>query len=436
MLILMKTRRYFVHIILLSLYAIPGTASAENLLQIYKLAQENDPTYKAALATRDSAYESVKQSRGAFLPNISLSASISERDSDNEFSSDTSDGETTSYSVNLSQPIYDPTTYATHSQNKNFVMQADADFKSAEQNLIIRVSRQYFRVLGALDNLEFSKAELEANARQLEQTKQRFEVGLVAITDVHEAQARFDLSVSQKIEAENILDNELEALRAITGKYHSNLAALQEESPLSAADPDDIEHWTKLALEQNPDLVSTLQFVEQSRDSIDLQRAGHKPTLDVRSSFSHSENDNFDNDSTTVSINFNMSLFRGGSVSAAVRQAEHNLTRAMENLEEARRETQRQARNAFLGVRSTVAQVKALKQAVISSQSRLKASEAGFDVGTRTTVDVLDARRELYNSQRQYARSRYDYILQKLQLKQAAGMLGQQDLVQVNSWLQ
>ena len=432
----MKTHRSFVLFACLHITLLPGLASAENLLQIFKLAQENDPTYKAAVATRDSAYESVKQSRGALLPNISFSASISDRDTDNEVTQQDSSGETTSYGVNLTQPLYDPAKYASHSQNKNYVLQADADFKAAEQSLIIRVSRQYFRVLGALDNLEFSKAETEANARQLEQTKQRFEVGLVAITDVHEAQARYDLSVSQKIESENILDNEVEALRAITSKYHSNLAPLQEESPLTAADPDDIEHWTKLALEQNPNLVSTLQFVEQSRDNIDLQRAGHKPTLDVNSNISHFESDNFENDTTTISLNFSMSLFRGGAVSAAVRQAEHNLTLALENLEEARRETQRQARNAFLGVRSTVAQVKALKQAVISSQSRLKASEAGFDVGTRTTVDVLDARRELYNSQRQYARARYDYILQKLQLKEAAGMLGQQDLVQINGWLQ
>ena len=417
---------------------------AEDVNEIYRLALENDPTIRAAVAARDAAYETVKVSRGSFMPQIGLDASYSSSTSENS-ASDFSDfdGTTTQYGVNLRQTIYEKDLLASHQQNKNFVQQAEADFKTAEQDLIIRVATQYFRVLGALDNLDFSKAEMESNERQLEQIKQRFDVGLVAITDVHEAQARYDLSRSQFIAAENLLDNEAEALRRITGRYHKHLAPLQKETPLDPPDPNDIEHWTKLALEQNPTLVATKFFVEQQQDLVDIQRSGHYPKLDLVASYRNSDSDNNttgieggETESTSVGVQFRMNLFAGGSISAGVRQAQQNLTRAMENLEEAGRATQENVRSAFLGVKSAISQVTALKQAVVSSQSRLKATEAGFDVGTRTTVDVLNARSELYDSERLYARARYDYILQTLRLKQAAGMLNTQDVADANGLLQ
>lgn len=418
---------------------------AEDLQEIYRLALEHDPTIRAAVATRDSAYETIKDSRGSFFPQIDLNGSYTESQTENENVNVTEfDGSTTRYGVSLTQTIYQKNLIATHQQNKNFVRQADADYQTAEQELIIRVATQYFRVLGALDNLDFSKAEMESNERQLEQIKQRFDVGLVAITDVHEAQARYDLSRSQFIEAENILDNEAEALRRITGRYHKHLAPLQKETPLDPPDPNDIEHWTRVALEQNPTLVATKFFVEQAQDQVDIQRSGHYPQLDLTAGYSKSDSDNSisgsftngESETTSVGVRLYMNLFAGGSISARVRQSQQNLTRAMENLEEAGRATQENVRSAFLGVKSAISQVQALKQAVISSQSRLKATEAGFDVGTRTTVDVLNARSELYDSERLYARSRYDYILQTLRLKQAAGMLNTQDVSDANSLLQ
>ncbi|WP_455208840.1 TolC family outer membrane protein [Kaarinaea lacus] len=416
--------------------AVQPLAHAEDLQAIFDLAVENDPTIRAAVATRDSAYESVNISRGAFLPQINLNAGYSDTSYDNAPPL-SGDGSATSYSVNLRQPIYEYQNNAVHRQNKNFVKQADADYKIAEQELIIRVSTQYFRVLGALDNLDFSKAEMESNERQLEQIKQRFDVGLVAITDVHEAQARFDLSRSQFISAENILDNEAEALRRITGRYHKHVSPLMKETPLDPPEPNDIEHWTNLALQQNPALVSTQFFVEQAQDQVDIQRSAHHPSLDLTANYNHSDTDNLGKyDSTTVGVNFSMNLFAGGSISASVRQAQQNLTRAMQNLEEAGRATQESVRRAFLGVKSAISQVIALKQAVVSSQSRLKATEAGFDVGTRTTVEVLNARSELFDSERLYARARYDYILQYMALKQAAGMLEVKDIAAANSLLQ
>ncbi len=436
--------KYRIFFAVLTMLFVSTHATAENLAQIYALAQENDPQFKSARAALESAYESVKISRGDFLPDLSVNAGYSEDDTD--FTSKgtttttpttiTTDGGTTTYSIDFKLPIFRSENNANHSRNKNYVLQAEADFETAEQSLILRVATQYFAVLGAQDNYEFSQAELRANARQLEQTKQRFEVGLVAITDVHEAQARYDLSVAQSIDAENQLNNETESLRAITGKYHSSFALLKPESPLTPPEPDDIEHWTNLALEQNKFLISSQHFAAQSRDTVNVQKAGHKPKLDFNASQSHYDSDTGESDSTSFGIQFSMNLFNGGSTSASVRQAEHGLTQAMESLEAARRDTQRNVRNSFLSVRSAVSKVKALNQAVISSQSRLKASEAGYDVGTRTTVDVLDARRELFNSQRQYSRARYDYILEKLRLEQFVGDLNGEDVKNINNWLQ
>ncbi|WP_455200195.1 TolC family outer membrane protein [Kaarinaea lacus] len=443
----MKTTQSFIISAVVLLFS-HSIAQAEDLQEIYKLALEFDPTIRAAVASRDAAYETVKVSRGAFMPQINLRADYTQSSSTSNITKSTrpppnditgrfeTDNSSVGYDVSLSQMLYQKGDIEFHRQNKNFVQQSEADFKTAEQDLIIRVATQYFRVLGALDNLDFSKAEMESNERQLEQIKQRFDVGLVAITDVHEAQARYDLSRSQFIEAENILDNEAEALRRITGRYHKHLAPLQEKTPLDPPDPNDIEHWTQVALEQNPGLIATKFFVEQAQDQVSIQRASHYPSLDLVARYGYSEDDFGDYDSSAVGVQFNMNLFAGGAISASVRGAQQNLTRAMQILEESGRATQENVRSAFLGVKSAISQVLALKQAVISSQSRLKATEAGFDVGTRTTVDVLNARSELFDSERLHARARYDYILQNLRLKQAAGMLNAQDVADANNLLQ
>ena len=320
----MKTTKSFFFAVVALLLS-HSLVQAEDLQEIYKLALENDPTIRAAVAARDGSYETVKVSRGAFMPQINLSADYAESSSVSNITKPTpptnftgridSDSSTVGYGVSLSQMIYQKSDIEVHRQNKNFVQQSEADFKTAEQELIIRVATQYFRVLAALDNLDFSKAEMESNERQLEQIKQRFDVGLVAITDVHEAQARYDLSRSQFISAENILDNEAEALRRITGRYHKHLAPLQEKTPLDPPDPNDIEHWTKVALEQNPTLIATKFFVEQAQDQVGIQRASHYPSLDLVARYGYSEDDFGDYDSSSVGVRFNMNLFAGGAVS-------------------------------------------------------------------------------------------------------------------------
>ncbi|NOZ55125.1 MAG: TolC family outer membrane protein [Gammaproteobacteria bacterium] len=417
-------------------------AFAKTLMEIYNLALENDPSFKSAISTRNSATESVNISRGNFLPNIGVNASYSDNNGTTIFfNPDTNTTSTfnseaiTRYSVTLTQPIYRRGNYATHARNKHFAKQAETDFSAAKQNLIIRVAEQYFDVLSARDTLEFNRAEKNAISRQLEQTKQRFDVGLVAITDVHEAQARYDLSVAQRIEAENDVNNRLEALRALTGEYHELLSPLVDQTPLPPPEPDSIEAWTKTALEQNPSLTAAQYLVEQLRDSVDAARANYHPTLDFSTTYSDSDATNA-TDSTSYRLDFSLNLFAGGTTKALVRQALHDLNQAQESLEKQRRTTQQDVRSAYLRAQADISLVKALKQAVVSSESRLKASEAGFEVGTRTTVDVLNARQDLFRAQKDYSLTRYRYILDMLRLKQAAGLLSVQDLEKINGWLE
>ncbi|WP_295537635.1 TolC family outer membrane protein, partial [uncultured Thioclava sp.] len=308
---------------------------------------------------------------------------------------------------------------------------AEADYGAAKQELIVRVSSAYFDVLAALDNVEFSRAEKEATARQLEQAKQRFEVGLIAITDVHEAQAQYDLTVAQEITADNTLANTREALQEITGQYDETLQVLRDEIPLLEPVPSDADAWITQARQQNLSLQAARFAASAAKDEISRQRAGHYPTLDFvankSNSVTHSTTGR-ETDAETLSLQLNVPLFAGGAVLSRTREAGYRANEARYRLEQTRRGVQRQTRNAYLGVLAGISRVKALEQAVVSSKKALEATEAGFEVGTRTIVDVLLSQRELFRAQRDHARSRYDYLLNTLRLKQSAGSLAVTDV--------
>lgn len=410
-----------------------STAHAASLMEIYNLAVGNDPQYKSAQAGLAAAKEALPQSTANFLPSISASASHSE-DSDSDV------GSSDILGLTLTQPLYRNGSFVQRRSAKSVVTQAEADYQSAEQGLIIDVAQAYFNVLAAQDNLEFAEAEKRSNARQLDQTQQRFDVGLVAITDVHESQAAYDISVAGAIEAANNLDSAKEALREITGSYPQDLATLGENMPLQLPEPNDLKAWTDMALANNPALHSAEQSTEQAREYVNAQRSGNYPTLDLI--VSHTES-NYDSpvlssttsDSTTATVQLSMSLYEGGNTSSLITQAREYLRQSQQALEQTRRSTQRTVRNAYRGVLSGISRVKALKQALISNQSALRAAEAGYEVGTRTTVDVLVARRNLFSAQRDYAQSRYNYLLDTLRLKQAGGSLSATDLKTVSDWL-
>lgn len=416
-----------------------GGAHSESLMEIYQLAADNDPRILGADAQHQAARETLAQSRANFLPSIDFRASKSKLDQDvTKPFNDNRNFTNTNYALNLKLPLYRKNNYIARRLAKHTVTRADAEHEAIRQDLLLRVAEAYFNILSGSDDLEFARAEKLAIKRQLEQTRQRFDVGLVAITDVHEAQARYDLAVAEEINTNNQLDNHIEVLRTITGTYHDNLDKLGDDITLIRPDPEDIDQWTRTALEQNPTLLAIQASLEESKENVAQQRAGHFPLLDFTASRSYSKSGGvFANttETATIGLEFNLPLYAGGRTRSQVRQALHYLEAARQTQEEQRRTTQRQVRNAYLGVLAGISRVKALKQALISSQSALRASEAGYEVGTRTTVDVLNSRRELFRAQRDYAQARYDYLLNTLRLKQAAGLLDIADLNAIGEWL-
>ena len=416
----------------------PATAT-EGVLDIYRLATENDPGLKAADASRLAARETLPQARALLLPAVNLGADAT-RTWLNVHDGPDSSFNSTGYTLSLSQPLYHRDYFVQLRQADSQVQQAETTYAAAAQSVITQVAEAYFNVLAAVDNLGFARAEKEAIGRQLEQTKQRFEVGLIAITDVHEAQARHDLAAAQEIAAINQVDLSREALRELTGVLHDDIAPLGEKLPLVKPEPADLEQWVRAAEQNNLQLIAAQQGLAIAREEIKRQESGHYPTLDLVGTHAYSNagggltgKREFDN--TAIGVQFNLPLYLGGAVSSRTRQAQHQYQAASDNLEAQRRSTSRTTRDAYLSVIAGISQVNALNQAVISNQSALEATEAGFEVGTRTIVDVLNAQQDLFGAQRDYSRARYDYIVNSLRLKQAAGSLSEEDLAQVDTWL-
>ena len=417
-------------------------ASALDLAETYDLAVQNDPEFRAARASKNADVEVKSQAVGALLPQITGSANKSKISSDVTVSSGSSSNsyDSQGYSLSLSQVIYNQDAFSGLSQAGS--LQAEATFRFAQQELILRVAERYFDVLGAQDSLDFTRAEKKAIAQQLEQTKQRFNVGLTAITDVHEAQARYDQSVAQNIAAENQLAVSLETLREIIGQPAESLSTLSETSPLIQPSPADIKQWVKTALGNNLQLLAAEHAREAASSGMTRARSGHLPTLSLVAEHAYTDSDfnfsaggPFEQDQNQVSLQLSLPIFAGGATSSRVREAFYRHEQSKENYERTRRATERQARSSYLSVLANISQVNALKQALASSETALKATQAGLKVGTRTTVDVLDSQRELYRAKRDYALARYEYILESLRLKQAAGILTENDIKHVNGFL-
>jgi outer membrane protein len=436
----MQTRTKKLLLLLAGLSCIT-TVRAENLLDIYRLAKQNDPTYLAAVAEYNAAKESSPQAWAAVLPHVGLNANHSEYDQKYTAFGNTSSGtyHSNSYTLSLTQTLYHKEQFDRISQADAQVGQAEAKFNSAKLNLIVRAAQRYFNVLSAADTLAFAKANKKAIEQQLQQTKQRFEVGLTAITDVHEAQARYDASVASAITAQNQYAIRQEELREITHQAPGSLAILEEDSPLLSPEPANVENWVKTALDRNLLLISARKAMEAAQLGIGVARAGHYPTLDLEANYTNYDaNGGFTtkNDGTTVSLVLNFPLYAGGGVSSASRQAAAQYQQAMELYEQQRRSTERGTRNSYLTVIADISTVKALKQALKSSQTALEATKAGFEVGTRTAVEVLDSQQLVYQARSNYSKSRYDYILETLLLKQSAGTLTEADVDSINHWLQ
>ena len=413
------------------LAAMSAAAQTENLLEVFELALESDPDFLAAGAEHRAAQEVVPQARAGLLPNARLTFETrwNERQRRDDSRSDV-------LTLDLGHPIYRLDRQIALDQAGDTIARADTLYAAARQDLMVRVAERYFRILEARDELSFARATLEAFEQQLAQSRQRFEVGLIAITDVEEAKAGFDLSRAQLIAAENALDIAREALRETTGEYQERLAPLAELH-LVTPEPADIDKWTEIALERNLRLLAAKDDTDIARKQIARIEAGDAPTLDAVGSFGLRDTDsgNGENRHANVGLRLVVPLYSGGSVLSRTREQRHLHQRALDVLERERRRAQRETRDAYLGVDSGISRVNALEQAVRSSETAAEAIEAGFQVGTRTSVDVLDAQRDLFRARRDLSEARYSYILNVLRLKRAAGTLSEEDLRLVSIWL-
>ena len=420
-------------------------ACALNLSETYQLALQNSPRLREADAKRSAINESKEQGIARFLPTLSINAAASRdwlhnKKAGRDFRGNDPNQEywNQTFNVNLKQPLFHWDHWIQLSQSENQAARAEATYQAEMQNLMMNTCEAYFNVLAAQDNLEYSAAEKQAISRQLEQAKDRYQVGLIADIDVHEAQAGFDQALAAEIEAANNFEIQKDALNVIIGDAEETLASLGENLPLIKPDPIDLPAWTKSAEDNNLEIIAALNQAEYLRKKIDLQQNDHLPTLDLVASYGVSDvNSSFGlrGDTQSVGLQFNMNLFEGGAVSSRVRQAGYEFKAATENLNQKKLELKRLVKEAYRGVIANISQVEALKSSVTSAQNALEATEAGFDIGTRSMVEVLTEQKNLYRAKREYSRSRYDYLINSLKLKYSASNLSQEDLQKINSLL-
>ncbi len=448
-------------------------ASGDTLMQIYEKAVRSDPLVREADANKLATQEGKPIARGVLLPQVSATASYGNGAANGSVTNQIGDIIAASpidsrnyyarnWNVQLRQSVFRWDQWVQLSQAGKESAQADVDYEAAQQDLVIRVAEAYFNVLAAEDTLASEQAAKDAIGRQLEQAQKRFEVGLIAITDVQEAQAAFDQAQAAEILAKRNVANRQELLRSIIDEPAPTLARPERDLPLVGPEPADENQWVDLAMQQNRSLISSQIGTEIAKDNVSLARTGHFPTVDLVASRNNTNNDGFsrapcrvlasdcggnpvgtiarsstgtDLATDSVSLQFSLPVFSGGSTSARVQQAVYQHRASRERLERTARETERQTRDAYLGVISEISRVQALKQALESSKTALKATEAGYDVGTRTTVDVLAALGLVFVAETNYLRSRYDYLINGLRLKQAAGTLTVEDIAQIDALL-
>ncbi|EGR0226312.1 efflux RND transporter outer membrane protein VpoC [Vibrio parahaemolyticus] len=427
-----------------ALGGISSSAWADSLAEIYDLAKQNDPQLLSVAAQRDRAFEAITSSRSALLPQINLTAgyNLTRGDTDYDDSAlgkSSNDQDALTAGVSFSQTLYNRASWISLDTAEKSARQADATYAAAQQGLILRVSQAYFEVLRAQDNLVFVRAEKAAVGRQLEQTKQRFEVGLSAITDVHDAQAQYDAVLADEVLAENDLINSYESLREITGQEHKNLNVLDTNRFSATRTSSPAETLIEEAKTKNLSLLSARISQDIARDNISLASSGHLPTLSLDGGYNYGDTSNSARDNTTdnfnIGVNLAVPLYTGGNVTSQTKQAEFAYVAASEDLEAQYRSVVKDVRAQNNNINASIGALKAYEQSVVSARSALEATEAGFDVGTRTIVDVLDATRRLYDANKNLSDARYNYILSVLQLRQAVGTLSEQDILDVDAGL-
>jgi outer membrane protein len=454
--------------------ALANIACAEDLMQIYDQARSSDPTLAAAESTKYATEQDVPIARAPLLPQLSASLSYLRDDNNNRgvspqfvttdqdpagnyvlfpYSTATNSRSRQAQGV-LSQSIFNWGNIERLRQAHEFSASSDSDYETASEDLMVRTATAYFGVLTAEDQLKFAQLNEKSLLKQLDQAEQRYEVGLSAITDVHVARAQHDAAVAQVITAQNSVDTARESLAQITGKDFGDLKKLRDQLPLERPQPDQVQAWVDLANTSSPSIQSQQHLVEAAEHNVHAFRSGHLPTLSASVTrtdspgwgSSHSaipgqgDPGSFHTNSllgdTTIGVTLAVPIFSGGLVTAQTRQAAFQRDTARDNLELTRRTVFANTRNAYRAVIAGISEVEATRQAVVSAQSGLDATQAGFEVGTKTILDVLTSQSTLLNAQSAYSQARHQFVLSGLQLKDAAGILTGKDIEAVNALLE
>lgn len=430
----------------ISLLAAPlVNAEVVTLKRTYELARKNDPQWSAIQNQYRANQQSLDQSRSGLLPQVRLNGSYNQEKVEAD-GYDSSSYDSQSYGASVRQPLFRLENWHTFQRGKALDSQFTAEYQRNEEDFYLRVVTLYLNVLRTGADLSFRKSEEQAIARQLEQSKQRFDVGLVAITDVHEAQAAYDSAMSARISAESDLFVSLRVLETLTGARIDNVADLNDKLPILPPAPQDMNQWIEKSLANNTSLQAAVFAAQAAEEDYKTRRAGHAPTLDLVGSHVQNSSDapvSFttpgietpDTTVNTLSLQLEIPVYSGGAISASRRQSKYLSLAAQDNEHFRRREVIQDATNYYQLVVANVAQVNARKQSTLSAQVALDATQAGYEAGTRTIVDVLAVQRNLFQAQRDYINARFDYVLNALRLKQVAGMLDEQELLALEQWV-
>lgn len=428
---------------LLTLGLLPlSPIQAANLLEIIELAKQNDATLQAALAQRNADAEVLPQSRATLLPNLTITANTQTIDRETSGGANNLDERFNSngYGAKLTQPLLRADRWFQTSAAKESKQQADALYRDAEQTLMVRVATAYFNILRAEDNLKAAQARENAFRQQLEQANERFRVGLIAATDVYEAQAGFDLAKVERISSLEARNNSFATLATLTGQAFDDVSELNKNMPIAGPTPALLQDWINTALANNSQLAAQKHQMQAAKEQIKAEKSGHLPTIDATASYSHAEEGGTsflgnESDTEIFALEFTLPLFEGGGRSSKVREARYRYEQTQQTYEGAYRTLKENVQTQHRTVTTDVLRIRARKAALKSSEAALEATLGGYDVGTRNIVDVLQAQNTTFNAQRDYANAIYDYIINLLTLKQLAGTLNQADLAEFNQWL-
>ena len=428
----------------LSLSGFSTLSQAENLMQVYQQARLSNPELRKSAADRDAAFEKINEARSPLLPQLGLGADYTYSNGYRDANGVNSNA--TSASLQLTQTLFDMSKWRALTLQEKAAGIQDVTYQTDQQTLILNTATAYFNVLNAIDVLSYTQAQKDAVYRQLDQTTQRFNVGLVAITDVQNARSQYDTVLANEVTARNNLDNAVEQLRQVTGNYYPELASLNVDG-FKTNKPQAVNALLKEAENRNLSLLQARLSQDLAREQIRLAQDGHLPTLGLTASTGVSDTsyngsktntsqyDDSNMGQNKIGLNFSLPLYQGGMVNSQVKQAQYNFVGASEQLESAHRSVVQTVRSSFNNINASISSINAYKQAVVSAQSSLDAMEAGYSVGTRTIVDVLDATTTLYNAKQQLANARYTYLINQLNVKSALGTLNEQDLVALNNTL-